>query len=144
MARQLTPLLGGWAKDCLAIGLLAAGFSSALTAPLAAAYATSGILGWPPDLRSRPFRAVWAAVVVLGMLFATVLGKAPVQAIVFAQAANGILLPFVAVYLLVVMNRKALLSEYANRAPSNVLGLAVVVVAAGLGSYHVFRALNAL
>lgn len=46
MARQLEPLLGGWAKSFMGIGLFAAGITSAVTAPLAAAYAARGLLGW--------------------------------------------------------------------------------------------------
>ena len=49
MAVQLEPLLGPWARVFFAAGLLAAGLTSAITAPLAAAYATAGALGWPTD-----------------------------------------------------------------------------------------------
>jgi manganese transport protein len=57
MAAQLEPLLGRWAKAFFAVGLMAAGLTSAITAPLAAAYATSGALGWKIDMASPRFRA---------------------------------------------------------------------------------------
>ena len=69
----------------------------------------------------------------VGLIFALI-GGSPVQAIVFAQATNGILLPIVAVFLLIVMNRSDLLGRYANTSPANVLGVIVVLVAAGLGA----------
>jgi manganese transport protein len=134
MAEQLEPLLGSAAKTFFAIGLLAAGLTSAITAPLAAAYATAGALGWPSDLRSWRFRAMWAVIVVIGTALA-VAGYSPVDAIVFAQAANGILLPVIAVFLLVVVNRSDLLGQYTNRLTANLLGVLVVATAAGIGIY---------
>lgn len=132
MAQQLEPLLGPAAKYFFALGLLAAGVSSAITAPLASSYAICGVLGWSQDLKAPPFRAVWIATLVIGLLFALV-GGSPVQAIVFAQATNGVLLPIVATFLLVVMNRRDLLGEHANTTVANVLGGLVVLVATGLG-----------
>jgi manganese transport protein len=144
MARQLEPLLGPAARYFFATGLLAAGVTSAVTAPLAAAYATAGALGWPRDLKASRFRAVWAAIVITGTVMA-VAGREPVAAILFAQAANGILLPIVAVFLLVVVNRGDLLGRYKNGIAANLLGGAVVLVASGLGAFqllHVFGTLR--
>ncbi|MDV6013965.1 Nramp family divalent metal transporter [Haloechinothrix sp. LS1_15] len=141
MAAQLEPLLGPAAQGFFAVGLFAAGLTSAITAPLAAAYAVSGALGWRVDLTSLRFRAVWAVVILVGTTFA-VLGENPVAAILFAQAANGLLLPIIAVFLLVVANRRDLLGEYRNRIVRNVLGIAVVLVATGLGLFNILRALG--
>ena len=54
-------------------------------------------------------------------------------AILFAQAANGLLLPFVALALLYLMNRKDLLGAHRNGPLGNLLGAIVVAVATGLG-----------
>lgn len=143
MAEQLEPLLGPAAKYFFATGLLAAGLTSAITAPLAAAYATSGALGWEKNLRSWKFRAVWAIIVVIGTALAF-LGQNPVAAIVFAQAANGALLPIVAGFLLVVMNRSDLLREYTNGVAANVLGIMVVLIAVGLGIFQLLKALSGI
>ncbi|MCA1849123.1 MAG: Nramp family divalent metal transporter, partial [Actinobacteria bacterium] len=140
MAEQLEPLLGAYAKYFFAIGILAAGVTSAITAPLAAAYATSGALGWERNLRGWKFRAVWMLVLVVGTVLAA-LGTNPVAAIVFAQAANGVLLPFVAVFLLFVMNRSDLLGEYRNGTVANVLGGIIVLFAAVLGVRTIYLAL---
>lgn len=138
MAGQLKPLLGSAANTCMAAGLAAAGLTSAITAPLAAAYATAGVLGWKDGLKSPRFRAVWAAIVVVGTLLA-VLGRKPLEMIVFAQAANGILLPVVAAFLIIVMNRRALLGKHRNRAVANALGILVVLVVAGLGAFKIVK-----
>ncbi|MDQ4083578.1 MAG: Nramp family divalent metal transporter [Actinomycetota bacterium] len=143
MAEQLEPTLGPAAKYFFAIGLLAAGLTSAVTAPLAAAYATSGALGWERDLSSWRFRAVWAAVLVVGTVFAA-LGTNPVSLIVFAQAANGVLLPIIAIFLLVAVNRSDLLGEYKNGTVTNILGGIVVLIAAGLGVRLILTAFGVL
>ena len=132
MARSLEPVLGSWARAFFAAGLFAAGMTSAVTAPLAAAWATAGAVGWPRDLKDRRVRGVWGGVLGIGVLLG-VLGVRPVPAILFAQAANGVLLPAVAIFLLMAVNDGALMKGRANRWPSNLLGGLVVLVAAVLG-----------
>ena len=141
MAVQLEPLLGEWARVFFAAGLLAAGLTSAITAPLAAAYATAGVLGWPRDLRDRRLRAVWMAVLGAGLVFSAI-GVRPVPAIVFAQVANGVLLPAVAVFLLVAANDRARMGAQANGPVLNALGVLVVLVTVVLGGLAVGRALG--
>ena len=143
MARQLEPLLGTSARYFFAAGLFAAGISSAVTAPLAAAYAVCGAMGWSRDMHAASFRLVWASVLVVGTVFAAV-GTKPLLAILFAQAANGFLLPICAVFLLIVMNRKKILGRYRNSAISNGLGAAVVLVTVGLGALKILQVFGAL
>lgn len=136
---QLEPLLGRWARYFMGTGLFAAGISSAITAPLAAAYATQGTLGWERNLRSKRFRMVWIFIVLTGTLFA-LLGFRPLEAIVFAQAANGILLPVIAIYLLFIMNSKKVMGEHVNGWLSNIAGTLVVVITIGLGIRSILSA----
>ena len=138
LATQLEPVLGSAANSFFAFGLLAAGLTSAITAPLAAAYAVSGALGWPASFADRRFRGVWMLVLLVGTLFAA-LGTKPIAAIIFAQAANGLLLPVTAIFLLIIMNRKGLLGEYRNSFVSNILGIAVVITVTGLGLLNIAR-----
>ncbi len=141
LAVQLEPLLGRWAKISMAAGLFGAGFTSAITAPLAAAYAARGILGWKCDRNDRRFRMVWAAIILTGMIFAQV-GSSPVEAILFAQVANGILLPVIAGYLLWIMNRKDILGDYRNNLKTNLAGGAVVLVTILLGLRTILTVFN--
>jgi NRAMP (natural resistance-associated macrophage protein)-like metal ion transporter len=138
LATQLEPVLGTAANALFAFGLMAAGLTSAITAPLAAAYAVSGAMGWPTDFADRHFKAVWVLVLAVGTLFAA-LGTKPIAAILFAQAANGLLLPVTAVFLIIIMNRADLLGEYRNRLVSNLLAVAVVAVVTGLGLWNIVR-----
>ena len=128
--------LGSWASMAFAIGLLAAGLSSAVTAPLAAALTARGLFGsgdgrWGPA--SWRFRTVWGAVLLTGIAFG-VTEIRPVPIIVAAQAFNGVLLPLVAAFLLLAVNdRRVMGASGLNRAVSNgAMGL-VSVVAVLLG-----------
>jgi manganese transport protein len=141
MAVQLEPLLGAWARVFFALGLLAAGLTSAITAPLAAAYATAGVLGWPRDLRDRRLRAIWMLVLGVGAGFAAA-GIRPVPAILFAQVANGLLLPTIAVFLLLAVNDRNRMAGHTNGPVRNALGIAVVLLTLGLGTWAIFRALT--
>jgi Mn2+/Fe2+ NRAMP family transporter len=83
---------------------------------------------------------VWLLVLASGTYFAVV-GTRPLAAILFAQAANGLLLPVCAVFLLVVMNRE-ILGEYRNRSWSNALGIAIVLFTVGLGALKLQQVLG--
>ena len=140
---QLEPLLGPSARYVFAAGLFASGLTSAITAPLAAAYAVCGAMGWNVGLSSRPFRLVWGVVLLTGTVFAAI-GTKPLAAILFAQVANGLLLPFVAAFLLLVMNRRDLLGEHVNGPLSNLLGVIVVITAVALGLVKIAGVLGLL
>ena len=135
--------LDPWGRRLFGLGLFAAGLTSAITAPLAAAYATSGAFGWERDLSSLRFRAVWSFVIVTGFVL-TLAGGSPTEAIVLAQAANGLLLPLIAVFLLFVVNDPKLMGAFRNRGRANLLGALVVLVVMGLGAYQLLRVFGAM
>lgn len=141
MAKGLEPLYGSYAKYFLAIGLFSAGITSAITAPLAAAYVASGCLGWKPNMKSKKFKAVWIFILVLGVIFSS-LGIKPIEIIKFAQVANGILLPIVAGFLLWIMNKKSLLGLYKNTKFQNAIGLVILVITIILGLKSIFKVFN--
>jgi len=132
LAVSLEPLLGSYAKYFLALGLFAAGLTSAITAPLAAAYVASNCLGWETDLKSLRFRLVWIFILLLGVVFSS-LGIKSIEIIRFAQVTNGLLLPIIAVFLLWTMNRSAVLGEYVNTRVQNILGVLITLFAVFLG-----------
>ncbi|MBX0356112.1 Nramp family divalent metal transporter [Halobacillus sp. Nhm2S1] len=139
MADQLKPLLGSWAKYVFAVGIFAAGISSAMTAPLASAYATAGALGWERNLRSTKFRLVWIGVLLVGVLFAS-LGYDPIQLIVFAQYANGLILPFIVLFLMMAMNNRGTLRNHVNSLWVNIVGglIFLITVTLSLLSFGIF------
>lgn len=139
MALQLKPLLGSWATYFLAIGLFSAGISSAITAPLAAAYAAKGIFKWSGDMTSLKFRLVWGFVLLIGIIFSLTDYK-PIEIIKVAQVANAVLLPVIVIFLVVISNRKNLLGAYVNTKWQNVLSIAIILFSLLLS----FRSFNSL
>jgi NRAMP (natural resistance-associated macrophage protein)-like metal ion transporter len=135
---QLEPLAGKWARYFIGTGLFAAGISSSITAPLAAGYATAGIMGWSRDIKSSRFRMTWGLILFTGIIF-SLFGFKPLEAIIFAQAANGILLPVVAVYLLRVMNSRKVMGDNINTRTSNIAGFLIVLIALGLGIWSLMH-----
>lgn len=126
MARSLEPLLGNWATVIFGIGLFAAGISSAITAPLAAAYASTGILGWNEDLKDKKFKIFWIIVIAFGLFASIFLGKSPTEIILFAQAANAFLLPITGILLLIVANDKKIMKKYNNNVVFNIFAVLVI------------------
>ena len=143
LAKGLAPLFGENAKYFLSIGLFAAGITSAITAPLAAAYVVRGCLGWKVGLKSKQFRAVWIAVLLLGVLLSSS-GIKPISVIQFAQIANGVLLPIIAVFLLWIMNNNTVLGTYKNSALQNIIGIIIVLITIFLGLKSVLKVIGVL
>lgn len=137
MAQALEPLLGSWAKYVLGLGLFAAGISSAITAPLATAYAVKGMLGWSYGLQDRRFRAVWMAILGVGMISASV-GFSPIGVIQFAQVANGLLLPTIAGILWWLTSSKEVMGEHVNVMKVRVIGILVILVTLMLASRSIW------
>ncbi|MFC2164847.1 Nramp family divalent metal transporter [Acidobacteriota bacterium] len=138
MAQQLRPLFGPVATFLFGIGFFAAGMSSAVTAPYAAAFASSGILGWKGGQHSHGFRAVWIGVILTGLLV-SLFNLSPIAVIVFAQVANGLILPVASVFLLVILNNRKRMGPYANTWKQNILGGLVILLVSFLGVWNILR-----
>jgi manganese transport protein len=143
LAKGLEPLFGDYAKYFLSIGLFAAGVTSAITAPLAAAYVATGCLGWSSNMKSLKFRLVWILILGLGVLFSSI-GFKSIEIIKFAQVANGLLLPLIAGFLLWVMNKASILGTYKNSVVQNVLGFTIFGIALFLGVKSILKVFELL
>lgn len=130
IAKQLEPALGQNSKFIFSIGLFAAGLTSAITAPVAAAFAVSGCFGWSGLLSDQRLKITATAVVLIGFVFAVWLGKSPDETIILAQAANGLLLPLLAILLLAICNQKTVMKGFRNGRLSNGLGILILVITA--------------
>lgn len=127
LALQLEPLFGSQAKSLMGIGLIAAGFSSALTAPLAAAYAIRGLFNLKTNEEGYIFRIIWIVVLMTGVLV-SMSGLKPILIIKFAQIMNAVLLPFIAVFLVWICNKKDILGQLTNRKMQNIAAALVLIV----------------
>jgi NRAMP (natural resistance-associated macrophage protein)-like metal ion transporter len=143
MAQQFEPLFGSFSKYLLGIGMFAAGLSSVITAPLATSYAISEILQFKGGVHSRAFKFVSVSVILVGASF-SMMNVKPIEIILLAQFANGLLLPIIASFLLYAMNHKKLLGKYSNTLLANILGIGVVILTTLLGLRMIGRALGIL
>jgi Mn2+/Fe2+ NRAMP family transporter len=142
LGQALRARLGGWAESLFAYGLLAAGLSSAITAPLAAGVAARSLLPRTPGRPESPwrYRGSWLFVLLTGVGFGLAEVQ-PVPAIILAQVLNGVLLPFVAAFLLLLVNDVGLMGEKGLNGPASNLAMSlVVVVTVLLGALNVSRA----
>ncbi len=129
IAPVIRPVAGPFTELLFGVGLFAAGITSAVTAPLAAAYGVREIFGWPDDTRHPGFRIVWISVLLTGVGFA-IYGRNPLEIIIAAQAANGLLLPVIAWFVLFLSTR-----QKASGLPRWYMGLGIIVtlICGGLG-----------
>lgn len=141
LARGLEPLFGSFSKYFLSIGLFAAGITSAITAPLAAAFVANGCLGWGVDMKNIKFRLVWIFVLSMGVVFAS-LGINPIEIIQFAQIANGAALPIIVGIILWIMNRTNILGNYVNSRTQNIIGVAIFILSIVLGLKSIIQVIG--
>lgn len=137
LAKGLEPLYGEYASYLLGIGLFAAGITSAITAPLAAAYVAKSCFGWEGTLKDKRFRLVWMLILALGVLFSSMQFK-PVEVITFAQVANGLVLPIVAIFLVWIVNKANILGVHKNTLFQNILAICIIVMTVILGVKGIF------
>jgi manganese transport protein len=97
---ELVSKVGTVGAVALALGLFGAGFASAITSPYAAAIITRTVFG---ARNERITRMVWIGVLMTGFVIG-VSGLKPIPVIVVVQAVNGFILPFMVVFLLLVIN----------------------------------------
>lgn len=138
LALGLEPLFGNWAKYFMGIGLFAAGITSSITAPLAAAYVANSCFGWKAKLKDWRFRMVWILILLIGVLFLS-FGIKPIEIIKFAQVANGMLLPFIAFILLWMANKLSIMGKHKNSLLQNLFGILILIITLFLGAKSIAK-----
>lgn len=136
LSLALQEKIGISGKYLLGFGLFAAGLTSAITAPLAAAITLKSLFGnknpekW--ETRSINFKLGWLSILIIGIGFAIGNVK-PIPAIIVAQALNGFLLPFVSIFLFVVINNVEITKGQKNSFVLNLLMIIVIFITLVLG-----------
>lgn len=127
LALGLESLFGTFSRQFLAIGLFAAGITSTITAPLAAAYVVCGCFGLSTNLQSNYFKFIWLSIILFGVFFSAT-GLKLITIIQFAQITNGVLLPIMVGLLLWMVNKSSLLGNFKNNNLQNAIGFIIIVV----------------
>ena len=138
LAKGLEPVFGNFSKQLISFGLFAAGLTSAITAPLAAAYVTCGCLNWSTELKSFRFRMVWAIVLIVGVVCSS-LNISSIEIIKFAQVANGILLPTITFFLILIANNNNVLGKYVNNWKHNLVSFFILLITLILGIKSIIK-----
>jgi len=142
LGQQLKPLFGSFTNFLFGLGFFAAGMSSALTAPYAAAFASSGVLGWKGGHNSKGFKGVWLGVIVAGLIVAylrAAFNINPLSIIIFAQVANGFVLPVASIFLLFVLNNRQKMGKLVNNIKQNILGSLIILIVSFLGLWNIIK-----
>ena len=136
-AMALTPLVGKYATGLFAIGLFNASLFAACVLPLSTSYYICEGLGWElgvdKDFREAP-QFFWLFTIIIAVSAGCILlPGAPLIAIMYiSQVVNGAVLPFVLIIILMLINDKRLMGDYANKATFNIIAWATVVIVMGL------------
>ncbi len=128
--------LGGWA---LGIGLFAAGFSSAITSPYAASIIAGSVFDW----RLSHQRIVWITVLLTGFVFG-ISGIKPIPVILAVQALNGLVLPLLTAFLILMVNHPDLVpQEHRPSISYNVVLIAIFSSVLMMGLNNIDKSISA-
>ena len=132
-AVALRPLAGKYASLLFAIGLINAALLSAAILPLATSYNICEGLGFESGVDKRfaeapAFYWLYTLLIAAGAGFVLIPHLPLIRVIIWSQVANGILLPVVLTFMLILINRPAVMGEYRNRGFANVIAWATSVI----------------
>jgi len=132
-AQALKPLAGKWAASLFAFGLLNASLFAASILPLSTAHVICEGLGFEAGLDNKlkeapAFYSLYTLLIVVGAGI-ILIPKAPLlKILVLSQVANGVWLPIVLIFILLLINRRDLMGEYTNSWGFNVVAWAASIV----------------
>jgi NRAMP (natural resistance-associated macrophage protein)-like metal ion transporter len=125
-AKALIPLAGKWAGTLFAFGLLNASLFAASILPLSTAHVICEGLGFEAGIDHKFNEApifYWLYTILIGVGAGIVLlPNAPLwKILIFSQVGNGIWLPVVVIFILLLVNRRDLMGEYVNTLTFNII-----------------------
>jgi NRAMP (natural resistance-associated macrophage protein)-like metal ion transporter len=132
-ASALRPLGGEYAYALFAFGLLNASLFAASILPLSTAYTVCEAMGFESGL-SRRFREapvfywLYTLLIVVGAGIILIPNAPLVKLAVLSQVLNGVLLPFVLVFMLLLVNKRSLMDELTNSRPYNIVAWSLTAI----------------
>ncbi len=136
-ALALKPLAGNYCSMLFAFGLFNASLFSAMILPLATAYSVCEGLGWETGVDRRlkeapQFYFLFTALIVIGAGVIMYPKINLVMVMLLSQAANSVFLPFVLIFMLLLINDKHLMGQYRNSKFFNIVSCAAIVITIAL------------
>ena len=146
-ARALAPFAGKFAAILFGVGLVNASLMSAAVLPLATSYNICEGLGFESGIDKRfgeakIFYGLYTALIVCGAGFVLMPGLPLLKVILISQVANGVLLPFVLIFMLKLVNRERLMGEYRNGFWGNAIAWSTSIVMIGLTVVMIWNSLT--
>jgi len=137
VSKALAPLAGQYASILFAFGFLNASLFAASILPLSTAYYVCESLGFEAGVnkkfREAPvFHGLYLGLIILAVLI-IMLPNAPLLSILYlSQVANGILLPFLLILMLLIINDRKIMGEHVNSKLFNYISGATIIIVMGL------------
>lgn len=136
-ALALGPLAGKWAQWLFALGLLNASLFSASILPLATSYYVCEAFGFEAGVnrswKEAPvFYWLFTLLIVIGAAVILIPNMPLILVMFWSQVVNGVLLPFVLIFMLILINNKDLMGAYVNNWTFNIISWVTVVIMIGL------------
>jgi NRAMP (natural resistance-associated macrophage protein)-like metal ion transporter len=136
-ALALKPFAGQHCFYLFAFGLLNASIFSACILPLSTAYSVCEGMGWEVGVNRRfreapQFYSLYTAIIIIGAAVILLPGVQLIPIMLISQATNGLLLPFVLIFMLLLVNNKRLMGKYTNSKVYNFFAIGTVVAMVGL------------
>ena len=147
-AQALRPLAGDWAYLLFAAGVFNASLFAASILPLATAYTVCEGLGLESGIdkkfREAPaFYWLYTFLIVAGAGVILIPDFPLLKITVLSQVMNGFLLPFVLIFMLLLVNKEYLMGKYANTRTKNVIAMATMVIMIVLSGVLLFMGFEA-
>jgi Mn2+/Fe2+ NRAMP family transporter len=132
-AVALRPLAGPWASMLFAFGLFNASVFAASILPLSTTYYVCEAFGWESGIDKRrhdapQFYVLYEAMIVLGAGLVLIPGLPLLKIMLLSQTANGVLLPFILIFMLLLAGDARLMGRYRNGRVLNAISWATVAV----------------
>jgi len=148
-ALALKPLAGEYAYLIFSLSLANASLLGAIIVPLATAYYVCEAMGWEAGVNKTfkeapQFMWIYTMTIVLASFVIMIPGAPLVLLMVLSAVVNGLLLPFVLIYALLLVNNRKLMGEYTNSRTYNYISWATVVTIIVLTSFLVVSTLRPL
>jgi Mn2+/Fe2+ NRAMP family transporter len=146
-AQSLRPLAGDWAYILFALGLFNASLFAASILPLSTAYTVCEGLGLESGVERKfseapAFYWLYTALIVAGGAVVLIPGLPLIKIAVFSQVVNGAVLPFVLIFMLLLINKKDLMGEFVNKRTFNIIAWTTAVVMIGLTLIWIYGQLS--
>ena len=132
-ALALQPLAGNYASWLFAFGLFNASLFAASVLPLSTAYCICEGMGWEEGVDKRfeeapQFFSLYTAMIVIGAGI-VLLPEFPLLKIMyFSQVGNGVLLPFILIFMLLLSNNKDIMGEFINSKIFNAIAVFTIAI----------------